>query len=160
MKLVRFITMFSLGALLLTSCSKSNDDIDEPEDQPPAGSSKSITVDVTYYSNLIEGSTSWATWPIVKFPVDASAKSYKVRLYGFTGTFSNKPEGKVYTWKKGELPPTPYNVFPALLDIKEGHYYMAFGRTWCSGCTAVSPDWIENYKKGYGSPKAEVTYEY
>ncbi|MEJ0105292.1 MAG: hypothetical protein WDO19_23240 [Bacteroidota bacterium] len=50
----------------------------------------------------------------MKFPVDASAKSYKVRLYGFTGTFSNKPEGKVYTWKKGELPPTPYNVFPAL----------------------------------------------
>jgi hypothetical protein len=160
MRSVRFVTLLGLGVLLLTSCSKSSDDIDEPGDQPPAGTSKSITVDVTYYSALIENSTSWATWPIVKFAVDAKAKSYKVRLYGFSGTFASAPEGIEYTWKKGELPPTPYNVFPSLLDIKDGQYYMSFGRTWCSGCSASDPDWIVNYKKGYGSPKAEVTYEY
>jgi hypothetical protein len=150
-----------LSVLFICGCKKDSDS--DGTSVPAAGSSRSITVDVTWHKAILVPSVgNWALWSMAKFPVDNNAKSYKVRLFGFNGTASNALEGKTYAWNAGTLPPTPYNIFPETKDIKDGHYYMAFDRTWCGGaCPESTTDqWLANLKKGYGAPKAEVTYQY
>jgi hypothetical protein len=122
---------------------------------------KTFVVNVTYTTKILTPSVgNWAAFPTVQFPAEADAKSYKVRLFNFSGTFASPPEGRIYSWDAGKLPPTPYNIYPETFDVKDGNYYMVFGRTWCGGACDESSTatWIANYKKGYGtSPKAEVT---
>lgn len=159
MKLLRNLAMFVFGSAALFSCAADTTTTD-----PTPGSTKSVTIPVSYSTKILTPATgNWAVFPTVKFPTDSKAKSYKVRLFGFTGTFASPPEGKIYTWDTGELPPTPYNIYKETFDIKDGYQYMVFGRTWCGGAcdsTSVIP-WIENYKKGYGpDPMGEVTYQY
>lgn len=160
MRLFSLILIVAISSTLMTACKKETAGGDTGSGSKPPGSSRSVTVDITYVSGLIENSSSWATWPVAIFPVDAQAVSYKVRLYGFNGTSTNVPEGKITTWKAGELPPTDYNIYASTKDIKDGNYYFTVGRTWCSGCTQANPDWLVNYKKLFGTPKAEVTYQY
>lgn len=122
---------------------------------------KIIVVNVTYTKKILTPSVgNWAVFPTAKFPVEADATKYSVKLFDFTGTFVSPPEGRVYTWDVGKLPPTPYNIYPETFDVDGGQVYMVFGRTWCGGrCDESGTEtWITNYKKGYGSPKAEVTY--
>ncbi len=149
-----------LLAIILNGCKKDN-----PSDDPtPApGTTRSNTVDVTWHKEILTANTgNWAVWTIAKFPVDNKAKSYKVRFFGFKGTFSAPADGYTFSWKAGDLPPTPYNVYPNAKDIKDGFYYLALDRTWCGGpCPESKADeFIDTYKKGYGAPKAEVTYLY
>ena len=162
MKLFSLLFIVAVSSTLMVSCKKESagGGGNNPVDSTKPGSSRSITVDITYVSGLIENSSSWATWPVAIFPADAKAISYKVRLYGFTGAASNAPEGQITTWKAGELPPTEYNIYKSTKDIKDGKYYFTVDRTWCSGCHEANPDWEANYKKGWGSPKAEITYQY
>ena len=145
-------------------CKKDNDSEDNSGGTPAPGSTRSTTLDMTYHTGLIAGTASWAAWPMIKFPVDNKAKSYKVRLYGFSTTLSGL-ESKVYMWKAGDAPPTPYNVFPDTKDIKDGNYYMVVDRTWCSGdpsgCNEnTALEFVATYKAGWGNPKGEVTYQY
>jgi hypothetical protein len=160
MKLLSSFSLVAISCLLLVSCSKKSDAGNDDDDLNPPGSTRSVTVDITYVSGLIENSTSYATWPVAVFPVDGKAVSYKVRLYGFSGTFVSPPEGKITIWKAGDTPPTDYNVYASTKGIKDGKYYFTIGRTWCSGCDKANPAWLDNYKKGWGNPKAEITYQY
>lgn len=117
-------------------------------------------VPVTYIAKILTPSVgNWAAFPVVQFAVDNDATRYQVRLFHFTGTATNAPEGQVYAWDAGTLPNTPYNIYPETLDINGGQYYMVFGRTWCGGlCDSSKADeWIARYKTIYGSPRAEVT---
>jgi hypothetical protein len=163
MKLQHTLLTLLFATTLLASCSKGGDMDDDdgggPGDPVP-GSKRTIEVDLTYEKGLIENSTSYAIWPVIKFPVDAKVKNYKVKLHGFNGIWTNAPEGKTYTWKHGDFPPTDYNIWESNHDMKDGNYYLVIGRTWCAGCTAVDPLWEQNYRKGYGTPKGEVTYQY
>jgi len=162
----KIITVFLVAAVLFIGCKKDSggDDNTGGTPTPQPGTTRVITVDLTYHTGLITGTTSWAAWPMIKFPVDNNAKSYKVRLYGFSTTVSGL-EGKVYTWKAGDAPPTPYNVFPNTKDIKDGYYYMVVDRSWCSGdpsgCNEnTANEFVARYKAGWGNPKGEVTYQY
>lgn len=149
------VAQLLVGILIAGSLASCKSD-SNPTEPPPTD--KTITVDVTYVSHSIENSTSFATWPVAVFPFDAQADSFKVHVYGYNGTFSRSP----YTikWKAGEQPPTDYDIYPSTKDIKDGKQYFVIGRTWCSGCTAPDPEWVVNYRKGYGTPKADVTYIY
>jgi hypothetical protein len=161
MKLFSLFFIVAISSTLMMGCKKESagGGSDDGNDPKP-GSGRSVTVDITYVSGLIENTNSWATWPVAIFPTDAKAVSYKVRLYGFNGTATNVPEGQITIWKAGELPPTDYNIYKSTKDIKDGKYYFTLSRTWCSGCTKTNPDWEAKYKIAYGTPKAEVTYQY
>lgn len=155
----KIFAVLLLTAVFFIGCKKDS----KSDSNPAAGSTRSATVDVTYHTGLL-APTSWATWPMAKFPLDNNAKSYKVRLYGFKTALSGL-EGKIYTWQAGQLPPTTYNIFPDTKDIKDGDYYMAIDRTWCSGAPsacneAAAQEFVNTYKTGWGNPKAEVTYQY
>ncbi len=159
-------TIFSyllLLAIFFIGCKKDSDSSGGGTTTPAPGSTRSITADLTYHTGQL-ASTSWAAWPMVNFPVDNNAKSYKVRLYGFKTTLSGL-EGKIYTWQAGQLPPTSYNIFPDTKGIKDGNYYMSVDRTWCSGAPSAcnesaALEFVATYKLNWGSPKAEVTYQY
>jgi|GEM_PF-701573 len=122
---------------------------------------KIFIVPVTYTKKILTESVgNWAVFPTVKFAVEDSAKSYSVRLLHFTGTWTNPPEGKVYTWEAGTLPNTPYNIYKETFDIDGGQQYMVWGRTWCGGACDESKttEWIAKYETGYGSSAiGEVT---
>ncbi len=161
----KIITVLLVVAVLFSGCKKDSGGNDNsggtPTPQP--GTTRVITVDMTYQTGLL-AATSWAAWPVIQFPVHNNAKSYKVRLYGFSTTLSGL-EGKVFMWKAGDAPPTPYNIFPTTKDIKDGNYYMVADRTWCAGAPSLcnqnnANEYVATYKAGWGNPKGEVTYQY
>lgn len=156
MKPLRLLSLFAAACVFLCSCSKSNSGPDNNDPEP--GSTRETTADLSYYSALIEGSTSPATWPVVIFPVDDKAVAYKVVVDGFNGTWPTAKQ--TFAWKKGEAPNTAYDVFGSTKDIKDGKYYVSLGRTWCAGCTEADPQWEATYRKGLGTPKATITYQY
>ena len=162
----KIIALSLLSVVFFSGCKKDSGGADTPggTQTPQPGTARTITVDMTYHTGVISGTTSWAAWPMIKFPVDNNAKSYKVRLYGFSTTLSGL-EGKVYMWNAGAKPPTPYDVFPATKDIKDGNYYMVVDRTWCSGDPSAcnenkANEFVATYRAGWGNPKGEVTYQY
>ena len=141
-----FLTL-AVAIISLTSCSK-----EKTSDKPEPGTSRKITKVIEYYSGLIENSTSYATWPVAKFPVDANAIKYSVK---------EMISGHVYTWKQGNDTDCAYYVFPSTKDIKNGEYYIGLGRTWCAGCTEPSPLWESKYRELYGTnDKVEITFFY
>lgn len=147
MKLKLSILTLAIGIISLTSCKKES-----ASEKPEPGTSRTITKEVEYFSGLIEETTSYATWPIAKFPVDDNAIKYSVK---------EMLTGRVYAWKKGDNTDCAYYVFPSTKDIKEGQYYIGLGRTWCAGCTEPSPTWEETYKKIYSTNnKVEITFFY
>ena len=122
------------------------------ENGPAKGSTKTITVDIEYYSGNIEGSSSVATWPIAKFAVEQNAISYRVKEI---------KTGKTYSWENGEETQAAYHVFPASQDIKDGMYYIALGRTWSAESAIANPAWKANYINNYAEEnEVEITFYY
>jgi hypothetical protein len=147
-----FFTLFMAG-IIFSGCSKDKADTgNNGNSKPQPGTSKTVTKEIEYYSGQIENTTSWATWPIAKFAVDDNAVKYSVKVL---------KTSSVYTWKKSEETKCEYHVFPSLNDIKGGYFYIGVGRTWCSGCSAPNPVWLDNYKAYFGTDtKVEITFYY
>ena len=152
MKLSRTFFALSFVVLLFTACS--NDDSSEViNSKPEPGTSRVITQEIEYYNGLIGSSTSWATLPIAKFPVDDNAVRYSVKVM---------KTGATYNWDSDEPAACLYRVFPDQEnDILNGYFYIGLGRTWCSGCTEVDPVWMNYYINYFGTDnKVQITFFY
>jgi len=152
MKLLRTFFSLSLAIVVFASCSKDDSTPEEADNTPKPGTSRMITNEVEYHSGLIEGTTSWATWPIAKFPVDPYAVSYSVKLV---------ITGATYTWEADGVTGGFDLIFPNTNSIVDGNYYISLDRTWCAGCTEVDPSWMANYMNFFGTNNnVEITFFY
>jgi hypothetical protein len=120
--------------------------------RPATGTTRVVIQDIEYYSGMIEGSNSPATWPVAKFSIDPNAVQYRVKLL---------KSGASYTWERSEKTQSAYAVFPQSNNIRENQYYIGLGRTWGGSSTVASTDWEKNYRAGFGAEnKVEITFYY
>ncbi len=152
MKLSTTFVTLSFFILFFTACS-NDDSSDDVNLKPEPGTTRVITQEIEYYSGLIGTSTSWATLPIAKFPVDDNAVRYSVKVM---------KTGATYNWNSDERADCLYYVFPDQEnDIVDGYFYIGLGRTWCSGCSEVDPSWMDFYINYFGTNnKVEITFFY
>lgn len=120
---------------------------------PVVGSNRVILQEIQYINGKIEGSNSWATWPVAIFAADAHAVKYSVKVM---------KSGKTYTWEPGRSTNAEYDVYPSSYDKKEGKYFIGLGRTWCSDCENFDANWEENYRNNVfaSNSKVEITVYY
>ncbi|RYF90866.1 MAG: hypothetical protein EOO03_02735 [Chitinophagaceae bacterium] len=149
MNLTKLIAALLSISVSFLSCSK-----DDPGSLRPAtGTTKVFIQEIEYVKGKIEGSESWATWPVAKFKVDGYAVKYSVKIL---------QSGKVFTWEKGDTVDAAYHIYPGANDVNEGNIYVGLGRTWCSACNTYNPEWEQNYRSNVFdiSSKVEVTVYY
>ena len=146
-----FLTLIFV-ATMFTSCSSDDSDDGGGTTIPAPGTTRIVTQDIEYHSGLIEGTTSFATWPLAIFPVDNYAVRYSVKVV---------KTGKVYAWDSDERAACEFYVFPSQNDIVNGNFHIGLDRTWCAGCTEVDPLWEQYYVNYYGlENKVEITFFY
>lgn len=149
MKLTSLIAGLTFFSTLFLSFSQPEPD---STGYPKTGTTRVVIQEIEYYSGIIEGSKTAATWPVAKFTIDANAVKYSVKLL---------KSGATYIWEKNDRTQSAYAVFPHSNNIKENQYYIALGRTWGGTSSVASADWEKNYRTNFGADnKVEITFYY